>query len=265
MVKLVWLSDLHFTCAENRVLEHDPTVRLTAAIDDINAHHGDALACIISGDLVDRGGVAEYRELKTHLDKLAIRWVPMVGNHDVRDVLRTELVPEGLADGHSFIQYSLPTDAGLVLCLDTLKAGSDQGEYCADRYAWLGEALTAAGDVPTYVFMHHPPGRLGLPMQDQDCLEKFEEFLSFLHAKGSVRHLFVGHVHRPISGSLSGIPFTSMRSCLYQAPSPWPSWNWSTFAPAAEAPNYGVIELTDENVLVHYHQFCPFELGTESA
>lgn len=261
MVKLIWLSDLHFVSSGEEVLGHDPTVRLTTAIEDINAHHGDALTCVISGDLVNRGATAEYRELKSHLERLEIPWIPMVGNHDDRALLKAELTPVGIANDHDFVQYALKTDVGHILCLDTLKAGRDAGTYCAERYAWLDARLTDASAAPVYIFMHHPPAKLGLPMQDQDCLENGDDFLAFLKQRATVRHLFSGHVHRPVCGTLDDIPFTTMRSCLYQAPPPLPVWDWDTFRPAAEAPNYGVIELTGRDVRVHYHQFAHHDQG----
>lgn len=262
-MKLIWLSDLHFACAGETVLGHDPSVRLAAAIDDINTYHADAHLCIVSGDLVNRGGEKEYRELKTHLDELAMRWIPMVGNHDNRALLKAELTPAGLHADQGFVQYHVPTGAGHIVCIDTLKENHDSGEYCASRYAWLNRTLSGVNGAPVYIFMHHPPAPIGLPMQDQDCLENGNKFLDFLKDHADVRHIFAGHVHRPVTGTLNNIPFTTMRSCLYQAPPPWPAWNWDTFVPASEAPNYGIILMTGQNVLVHYHQFAAHNLGLQ--
>ena len=259
MAKAIWMSDLHFV-GEGDVLGHDPRVRLTAAIDHINAYHRDAGFCIISGDMVNRGTVGDYRALGVLLKRLDVPCLPMVGNHDDRALLRAQLgVPEGCMD--DFVQYTVPTDAGLFICLDTQKAGADGGAFCAVRRAWLSKVLAGAGETPAYLFMHHPPRELGLPMQDTDRMEEGEDFLEFLGQFSNVKYLFIGHVHRPISGTMAGIPFSTMRSVLYQAPAPRPDWDWDTFQPGEEAPNIGAIRVAGGDVTLQYLQVCPHGVG----
>ncbi|MCP5072339.1 MAG: phosphodiesterase [Rhodobacteraceae bacterium] len=259
MTRIIWLSDLHFDPV-GPVSGHDPTARLTAAIDYVNAHYGAADFCVLSGDLVNRGDLAAYEALKNQLDRLELPYYPMVGNHSDRNLFFATLpVPKNTA--RPFVQYGLETRDGRVICLDTLKPGADAGQFCADRFAALEEQLNRAGDAPVYLFIHHPPFALGLPMQDQDQMENGAEFMAFLHDFPNVRHLFVGHVHRPIAGVVGGIPFTTMRSVLYQAPPPDPGWDWSSFIPAVEAPNFGVVDLDHGDVRVQYIQFCDSAFG----
>ena len=61
-MKIIWMSDLHFARAGD-VLGHDPRLRLEAAVAHVNRHHADADCCIISGDLVNRGELADYQAL----------------------------------------------------------------------------------------------------------------------------------------------------------------------------------------------------------
>ncbi len=260
MVKLIWLSDLHFV-AEGIDLGHDPRTRLKAAIAFVNQHHADSAYCVLSGDLVNRETVEDYSALAEHLAELRVPMLPMIGNHDDRHIVRSVLpLPVGCMD--NFIQYAVPTPEGLVLCLDTHKVGSPAGELCGERLAWLEQQLSAAGSGPVYVFMHHPPMPLGLPMQDMDRLEEGDVFLDLVAAHGNVKHLFIGHVHRPITGTAKGIPFATMRSVLYQAPAPVPAWDWESFTPAEEAPNLGIITLSQLGVNLQYIQFCPYAQGT---
>ncbi|MEM8688694.1 MAG: phosphodiesterase [Pseudomonadota bacterium] len=260
MVKLIWLSDLHFL-AEGIDLGHDSRARLKAAIAFINQHHADSAYCVLSGDLVNRETAEDYSALAEHLGELRVPLLPMVGNHDDRHMLRSALpLPEGCMD--DFIQYAVPTPDGLLLCLDTHKIGSPAGELCAERLAWFEHKLSAAGAGPVYVFMHHPPMPLGLPMQDMDRLDAGDAFLELAAAHGNVKYLFIGHVHRPITGTARGIPFATMRSVLYQAPAPVPQWDWDSFAPAEEAPNLGVLKLDGQGVTLEYVQFCAYADGT---
>ncbi len=260
MVKLIWLSDPHFV-SEGEVLGHDPRVRLKGATDFINQNHADSSFCVVSGDMVNRGSEADYRGVAEQLGQLQVPVLPMVGNHDVRDLFRAALpVPETSMDG--FIQYTVPTSEGLIVCLDTHKVGSDAGEFCAQRREWLENVLSAAGDTPVYIFMHHPPMHLGLPMQDTENLENGEAFLDLVSGHSNVRYLFIGHVHRPITGTVRGIPFATMRSVLYQAPAPVPAWDWDSFAPGKEAPNLGVLTIDELGVNLQYVQFCAYSEGT---
>jgi 3',5'-cyclic AMP phosphodiesterase CpdA len=149
----------------------------------------------------------------------------------------------------------------LILCLDTQKSGSDAGEFCAARTAWLRSELEAAGDTPVFLFMHHPPHVLHLPMLDVDNMQNGDAFLDLVSEFDCVRYMLLGHVHRPVSGVVRGVPFSTMRSVLYQAPAPRPEWDWSTFQPSEEAPNFGVVMISDGAITIQYDQFCPYAVG----
>ena len=58
------------------------------------------------------------------------------------------------------------------------------------------------------------------------------------------------------------MPFATMRAVSYQAPAPQPAWTWEQFAPAAEAPNLGVITTAGADVNLQYLQFSDYALGT---
>lgn len=257
------MSDLHFV-AEGLVQGHDPRKRLSLAVEYINAHHGDAAYCVVSGDLVDRGTAADYAAVARHLGRLAMPCLPMVGNHDVRDLLRASLPLPGAAMA-DFVQYGLRTDMAHIICLDTLTPGADGGSFCDERMDWLARTLSDAADTPAIIFLHHPPMDLGLPMQDQDRLHDGEALLDLLDAHGNVRQLCIGHVHRPITGTVRGIPFATMRAVLYQAPPPQPAWDWDSFKPAHEAPALGVLTVQGGDVQVQFAQFCDYSDGVTSA
>jgi len=93
-------------------------------------------------------------------------------------------------------------------------------------------------------------------MQDQVQNNYGDKLLDLLCAAPNVRHLFFGHVHRPISGSFRGMNFTALQSTAIQAPLPYPAWGWDSFIPAEEAPAIGIIQTSDDSVIVHFHTFC---------
>lgn len=258
MTKIIWLTDLHYV-AQGHVLGHNPRQRVRAAIDHINAHHADADFCVISGDMVDHADPNDYAQLATDLQRLTMPFYPMVGNHDDRQVFRNTLpLPATTMDG--FVQFTVETAVGVIVCLDTQKTGSDAGTLCPARLAWLEDTLATASK-PAYLFMHHPPNDLGLPMQDSDKIEDGKALLDLIVGCAGVKHLFIGHVHRAIVGTIRGLPFSTMRATSYQAPAPWHAWDWDSFAPAQEAPNLGVLQIEDSAVTLHYDQFCDWSLG----
>lgn len=261
-MKIVWMSDPHFT-QEGQVLGHDPRIRLQTAVEHINEHHPDASMCVISGDMVNRGTKVDYEGVAKRLSELAMPFFPMMGNHDNRELFRKLLpIPDAAMEG--FIQYQVKTPEAHVICLDTHKVGSDAGEFCETRRKWLLDRLHNAGTTPTFLFMHHPPMPLGLPMQDTENMENGQEFIELVSNSECVKYMFVGHVHRPISGTVEGIPFSTMRSVLYQAPPPKPEWNWDNFEPSKEAPNIGIIRVEAGSVTLQYDQFCTYKLGVSA-
>lgn len=262
MTKFVWLSDLHFV-AEGTVQKHNPRKRLEAAISHINANHSDARFCVISGDMVDRGTEEDYAALGKALQSLQMPFYPMVGNHDNRELFRRHM-PLPNNSMKEFVQFVIETDDAVLLCLDTLDFGVDAGDFCAERQAWLSEKLDQYTERPVLLLMHHPPMPLGLPMQDQDRMLDGLEFLEQIKERSNIVHMCIGHVHRPVTGTVYGIPFTTMRSVLYQAPPPRPAWDWTNFKPAQEAPSLGVVVMDESCVTIQFDQFCDYELGVEA-
>jgi 3',5'-cyclic AMP phosphodiesterase CpdA len=258
-MKIVWMSDPHFV-QDGLVLDHDPRIRLQTAVAHINEHHADASMCVISGDMVNRGTETDYEGVAMTLSELAMPFLPMMGNHDTRELFR-RFLPFPKEAMEEFIQYQVRTPEAHVICLDTHKIGSDAGEFCETRRTWLLERLHGAKDMPTLLFMHHPPMPLGLPMQDTEGMENGQAFIDLVSNSGCIKYMFIGHVHRPIFGTVKGIPFSTMRSVLYQAPSPKPEWNWDTFKPSEEAPNIGIVQLEAGSVTLQYEQFCGYQIG----
>lgn len=259
MQKIIWLSDLHFD-PQSLVQGHDSGARLTAAIDLINAQHADAACCVITGDMVETASDESYSTLAERLASLKIPVLPMTGNHDDRAMLSAHLTyPNASSDG--FVHYAVGLEDHVLICLDTLDQGNDSGLLCAERLAWFRHALTAAGDTPVSIFMHHPPLKLGLSMLDPDNLSNSDAFWRMVEDFPTVRSVFAGHVHRATMSSHKGITVNTLPAVIYQAPPEHPSWDWNNFSPAREAPKLGVIHFDQDQTTVHLDEICPFEIG----
>ncbi len=251
-MKLIQVSDLHFVPPGTRLLGLDPRARLEAAIADINRHHGDAELCLFTGDLADYGAPEAYVALRQTLAALRIPYRLTIGNHDDRDAF-LRAFPEAPRDEHGFVQSVVSNSDGHVVVLDTHEPGQDSGSFCARRQAWLKARLKAAAGAPVYLFMHHPPLDIGIPSLDRIGLVDKQGFTEAVAGAAGIRHIFFGHVHRPMSGSWRGIPYSAPCSLVHQVP-----LDFVTESPVPydhAPPAYNVILINGEDTVVHYHAF----------
>ena len=252
-MKLIHLTDTHFVPRGKALYGRDPRVALDAAVADINEHHADAELAVITGDLTHWGEPEAFENLAEALAPLAMPVQLLIGNHDDRETFARHF-PEQGTDEKGFIQSAVDTSAGRFLLLDTVQAGSHAGFYCEARRAWLAERLAEAGDRDLFLFMHHPPFLLGLPDMDRISLQDRDAVRAVIEPhRARIRHLFYGHVHRPVAGSWLGIPATTLRSMNHQV---WFDLKGEgKLIGSFEPPGYCVVLIDEETVVVHFHDF----------
>src|SRR5215831_711866 len=258
-LKFIHLTDTHLAGPGLKLYGLDPRARLDAAVADINAHHSDAAFAVVTGDLTHWGEAEAYENFAEAMGALKIPYIAMVGNHDRRQACLDGL-KSAPRDPNGFVQGTRQTPHGLFVFLDTLDETSHAGEMCAKRLGWLAERLAAApADMPFLVFMHHPPFPVGVHAMDDIALKQSGEFAEVIAPyRSRIRHLFFGHVHRPIFGSYGKIPFSTLRGTNHQV---W--FELDASAPhlaSHEPPAYGVVLIDDENLVVHSHDFLDTSL-----
>lgn len=251
-MKLIQITDLHFVPPGTALLGVDPRARLTAAIADINANHADAELCLFTGDLADRGAPEAYANLRDCLGALRVPYRLLIGNHDDRDNFRAAF-PEAARDDHGFVQSVVRASAGDLVLLDTNEPGTGAGSFCAARQAWLSARLAEADGRPVYIFMHHPPFDIGIPSLDRIRLIEPQGFAAALDGASGIKHIFFGHVHRPISGSWRGIPYSALRATVHQVPLDLEADGEMPYS--HEPPAYAIILIEDERTVVHHHDY----------
>jgi 3',5'-cyclic AMP phosphodiesterase CpdA len=253
-MKIVQLSDLHLTLPGAKLFGSAPLARLELAIDRILENHADADFCLLTGDLADAGGDAAYASLAEALRRLPMPAHLLPGNHDSRAALRRHFLQLANNDG-GFMQAALATPGGYFLLLDTVEPGAPWGSYCIQRREWLAQQLAAAGDRPLYVAMHHPPLALGIPSMDQFALRDAEAFCSVIAPhRTRIRHLFFGHLHRPIGGSWRGIPFSCTSSPNHQVALDLTTVRGDDVPGCREPAGFAVILIDTDSVVVHHQQ-----------
>lgn len=257
MLTFLQLTDLHLVAPGSRLYGLDPMQRLRLALADMALRHGPDSACpaafvVVTGDLTHDGGPELYRALGGELARLPFPAHLMVGNHDSRAALRAGL-PDVPGDAHGFIQHAFDTPSGRFILLDTLVPGEPHGDLCATRLEWLADRLVES-DGPVFLFLHHPPLAVGLPSSDTLMLRAAAELWTVLAPhRERLRHLFFGHLHRPLSGSWHGVPFSSVRGLAHQLGLDFGAT--AHFPGSHEPPAYAIVRAGPDSVVVHTRDF----------
>ena len=253
MQKFIHITDTHLVPPGEMLYGLNPIDRLALCIADVNRNHGDAAYAVVTGDLCHKGQPEAYAALRREFDKLAIPYYMLVGNHDDRANFRAAF-PATQADDNGFIQYSFDMGEGVLgICLDTNEPGKPWGTFCEKRGAWLTATLDTAGDRPVIVFMHHPPFKVQLKRMDDISLLEPKPFHDAIAGRTNIRHLFFGHLHRPVAGSWRGIPISTLRATSHQVALDFVIEG--RIAGSYEPPAYGVCLLEEDQMIVHMHDF----------
>ncbi|WP_282609330.1 phosphodiesterase [Pelagibius sp. Alg239-R121] len=254
-MKLIHLTDTHFVPRGETLYGGDPRAVLEAAVADINKHHSDADLVCITGDLTHWGETEAFESLAEVLSPLTPPVQLLLGNHDNRPVF-TACFPDQKCDESGFVQSVRKTSQGHLIFLDTYLEGSHAGWFCDKRRVWLSEQLKGAEEAgaPAFLFMHHPPFKIGLAPLDKISLQEPEAFAAVIAPYADrIRHLFFGHIHRPLSGSWKGIPVSSLRGMNHQC------WfdleSEDILSGSFEPPAYAVVLIADDTVVIHTHDF----------
>jgi Icc protein len=224
MQKMLFLSDLHISAPGETIIELSPSQRFAEALEAAITAHPDAAALILLGDLTHHGTDAEYAELARLLAGVTIPIIPMLGNHDRRDAF-LRAFPDAPQTPTGHIQQWRDIAQHRVISLDSLDGppfvdSHHSGQLCAKRRAFLEDALATRGGRHAVVCIHHPPFETGIVGMDRIALAEGAAFLDLLALHGRV-HLICGHIHRTMSGSARGVPWSMFKALVIKG-----CWNW---------------------------------------
>jgi 3',5'-cyclic AMP phosphodiesterase CpdA len=238
-MRFIHMTDMHITAENQPLYGLSPRGRLEAAIDCINRDFTDVAFVMMTGDLVNRGTVGEYNALRTILKDLQVPYYLLLGNHDGREAFRQ--VFDGVpVDDNGFVQYTFEMEDKRFIVMDTLDEGKVGGLLCQQRLNWLTGQLDAQVQQDTFLFLHHPPLRL----QGGEALAEM--------IGGRIKHLFFGHVHRPLHGSWRGVPISSQHSTLHQFVYTFGS---SIMQGCHEPPTFAAVNVVNGNVVINPHSY----------
>ncbi len=251
-MKFIHLTDTHLTRPGVALYGLDPQARLRSAVQSINAEHGDAAFVVITGDLAHWGEPQAYGALMEELSRLQMPVHLLIGNHDDRAAFLATFA-DAPVDANGHVQFGFSAGGARFVALDTNEPGVSWGVFCDRRAGWLEEELVAHA-LPVYLFMHHPPFPVGIPAMDDISLREAASLRRVLEPhRQRIRHLFFGHLHRPLAGSWLGIPVSTLRATNHQVAL---DLGATTSVPGShEPPQYAVVLANDEQTIVHLHDY----------
>jgi 3',5'-cyclic AMP phosphodiesterase CpdA len=257
-MKLVHISDIHIN--SDPILGSDPIDNFARCLAHVESRHMDADRIVITGDLTHHGLESSYVKLREMLAHSRLQGIQaprlMIGNHDNRDTFR-RVFPEAQTDKNGFVQWTEEAPEGLFVYMDTNQPGTHAGHYCEQRQQWLAGILDQARTEgqTVWLFMHHNPITVHVANADLIGILQQNELQSILRNNADIiGHVFFGHCHYTLSGSVGGVPFSAPRSTNHPC---WPEFSGDprVMAYGPLAPNYNVCFLGNGGTVVHSIDF----------
>lgn len=216
----------------------DTNAAIESAVDAVLALDPVPDCVLVTGDLADCGLAEEYAIVSAALQRLPMPVYVLPGNHDRREGFAGALGADyAYLPKTGFLHYTIEDFPVRLIGLDTVIAGEDGGEICAEREAWLAERLREGQGRPTLIFMHHPPFAVGVDGMDVIPCRVSESFAPVIAAHPEIERVLCGHYHRPIQRRFAGTigyvaPGTAHQVALDLRPG---TENWFIMEPPAFA------------------------------
>ena len=212
------ISDFHLR-ADGVLLQQtvDGAQALANCVKHINRLDPRPDVVLATGDLADEGRAADYAALRLALDRLAMPYYVIPGNHDDRTQLRRAFVDRGYLPAEGpFLHYVVEGWPLRLVALDTVIAGEIGGGLCPARLDWLAARLAERPTQPTLIFMHHPPFATGIRFMDAPPFEGAAAFEALIRSHTQVRQIVCGHMHRAIHLNWAGTCAATAPSIAFQ-------------------------------------------------
>jgi 3',5'-cyclic AMP phosphodiesterase CpdA len=191
------ISDFHVEPAEALTGRFDTGASLARVIASLNALDTKPEFVLATGDLVNYGTTKEYVALREILSALDAPYFVIPGNHDERRALAAAFPDHGyLPRRGDRLCYALEWSGRRFIGLDSVIPGEDRGALGEAQLRWLDAELAAHAALPTVIFLHHPPIKIGVPAFDDIRCADGSGLEQIVRRHPQVRGVLAGHVHR---------------------------------------------------------------------
>ncbi|HSL74426.1 MAG TPA: phosphodiesterase [Ilumatobacteraceae bacterium] len=182
----------------------DNNARLAEAVAALDAETPTLAAVLGTGDLTNTAQPEEYRNLAELMAPLTVPFLPIPGNHDDRDLLRSTFPDMPWIDA-AHASWVTVVSGVRIIGLDSTIPGLPGAAFDAEREEWLGSVLGDAHDGPTLLTVHHPPFATGVDWMDRSGFLGLDRLTAVL-TEHPVDRVLSGHFHRPVTSTIAGIP-----------------------------------------------------------
>ena len=231
-LRFVHFTDTHIVGPGVKLRDVDTCRSLETVIDAVNALSPRPAFVVVGGDLVspdissdsieghrdatDAEYEASYAVLRSMLERLAIPYHMLMGNHDRRGPFRQTMLSQDAPDDerHRFV---VDVDGYRICALDSLDPGKKAGILGAGQLAWLRERLSEAADRDVVIAVHHHAVPIGLERLDVQMLMDADALWDVIVEAGNVRGVLCGHVHLQHEEVRHGIPVVTTPSTCFQS------------------------------------------------
>jgi len=215
-IRILQLSDPHLLSDPDGRLRGVPTWRsFRQVLRHLDREALDFDWVIVTGDLAHDEQRETYRRLKRTMEERNTPWRMIPGNHDNRAFMR-EVFPEASRPGRDFFSFSLDLPGWKLVGLDSRLPGFLSGRLGHPQLEWLRQELETDPEVPTILFMHHPPVPVGCPWLDGIGLEDAGHLNRVVAAAPQVQLICCGHVHHEFRGKLGNAEVLATPSTAFQ-------------------------------------------------
>ena len=184
----------------------DNNARLVTAIASIDAESPALDAVLITGDLTDTSHPDAFDILAASIETIDAPVLVLPGNHDTRAATRRALPDAGWVDAEH-LSWVRDIHGVRIIGLDSTRPGYHGAEFDDERADFLARTLAQPHAGPTLLAMHHPPFTTGIDWMDAAGFVGLDLLTEVLAAHpGTVDKIVCGHMHRPITSSVAGVP-----------------------------------------------------------
>lgn len=199
--RIVQITDCHLFAEREHTLRGLATwPRFEAIVECVRSQLADADLLVLTGDMAHDERAATYATMARQLAAWGERVRVIPGNHDDRSLLHASFAT-GVAGLHGRVAFHVRWHDWQVIGLDSQRPGALAGSLGPVQLDWLRSQLQQH-EVPTIVFVHHPPVSVGSAWLDKIGLDDAAKLAELLQEFQHVRLIGCGHIHQELAASL---------------------------------------------------------------
>lgn len=148
---------------------------------------------VIAGDLGQhKGCIDSYSWIKSTLERSALPYLIIPGNHDQGELMQQVFSPFTLENGKLYYQVQFG-------CWNFVFLDSSPDSVSSAQIDWMHRLMSrASADSNWALVMHHPPDKCGCRYMDGSYpLKDNEPLMGILNQYRQISHIFCGHYHIP--------------------------------------------------------------------